>query len=320
MTKPNVYSTRRFAPASMERAESLFDFTINPADKNMNKEQILEIANTGVVAFICTSGDDFSTETVQALPDTVKCLSTVSVGYDHIDLAACKARGIRVGNTPGVLDDATADISWLCLMGAARVAQESERSLRSGEWKGFEPNQYLGRDLAGKRLGIFGMGNIGRTVAKRSQGWDMQVHYHNRNRLPADLENGAIYHDTPESLFENSDFLSLNCPLTPETHSIINRDTIARMPKGVIIANVARGDVVNDDALIEGLQSGHIFAAGLDVFTGEPNFDKRYLDLPNVFLLPHIGSATLETRTNMADIAVDNVNTALTGQDMVSEL
>ncbi len=321
MSKPIVYSTRVFLPEPMQRAAQQFDFTVNTADLSMTHAQIMTVAQQDIQAFLCSSGDDFGTNTIEALPDTVKCISTVSVGYDHIDITACKQRGIRVGNTPGVLDNATADIGWLCLLGAARMAQYADRTLRNGRWKGFEPGgTFVGTELSGKRLGILGMGSIGRTLAKRSQGWDMQVHYHNRNRLPAALENGAIYHKTPESLFAVSDFLSLNCPLTPTTENIINASTLALLPKGAVVVNTARGGVVDDDDLIAALQSGHILAAGLDVFNNEPHFDKRYLDLNNVFLLPHIGSATVEARTAMGNIAVDNIASALAGTDMVHEV
>ena len=323
MTKANVYSTRVFVDAPMARARELFDFTVNPEDTEMSRDAILAGAEgvpEGIDAFMCSSGDDFGADTIMALPDSVKCIATVSVGYDHIDMDACRKRGIRVGNTPGVLEDATADIAWLCLMGAARMAQSSEFVLRTGQWRGFEPNGFIGTDMRGKRLGILGMGGIGRAVAKRAVGWDMEIHYHNRNRLSPELEQGAIYHDTPDSLFAVSDFLSLNCPLTPETTGIINTKTIDMLPQGAVIVNTARGPVVDDDALISALQSGRVFAAGLDVFTGEPHFDKRYLDLDNVFLLPHIGSATTETRTAMGNMAIDNIIHALNGDDMLSEV
>lgn len=320
MPKPIVYSTRTFLPAPMERAGQVFDLTVNPHDRSMTQDEIIAVAEQGVQAFLCVGGDDFGADTIMALPDTVQCISTVSVGFDHIDIGTCKQRGIRVGNTPQVLDDATADTAWLCLLGASRLAQNCESTLRSGLWKGFEPNQFLGTDIRGKRLGILGMGNIGRAVAKRAMGWDMEIHYHNRTQLPPELENGAIYHNTAESLFEVSDFLSLNCPLTPETRGIVNAQTIAKLPHGAVVVNTARGDVVNDDALIHALKSGQVFSAGLDVFTGEPNFDKRYLDLPNVFLLPHIGSANVKTRTAMGNMAIDNIVGALGDGNMVSEV
>ena len=319
MTKPNVYSTRVFVDAPMARAQEVFNFTVNPDDTEMSRDAILAVAGD-VDAFMCSSGDDFSAHTIMALPDNVQCISTVSVGYDHIDVDACRKRGIRVGNTPGVLEDATADIAWLCLMGAARLAQSSEMALRTGQWQGFEPNGFIGTDIRGKRLGILGMGGVGRAVAKRAMGWDMEIHYHNRNRLSPELEQGAIYHDNPDSLFAVSDFLSLNCPLTPETTGIVNTKTIDILPQGAVVVNTARGPVVDDDALIFALQSGRVFAAGLDVFTGEPHFDKRYLDLDNVFLLPHIGSATAQTRTDMGNMAIDNILRVMAGEDMLSEV
>lgn len=317
MAKHRIFITRHFPEPILERAKAEFDCTLSPDGKGMSMDDIVAIAGD-YDGFLCAGGDDFSAGTIMALPDTIKCISSVSVGYEHIDISACRTRGIRVGNTPGVLDEATADTAWLCLMGAARKAQNVEALLRSGKWGQFEPD--FSTDIhRGKRLGILGMGGIGRIVAKRSQGWDMEVHYHNRNRLSADLENGAIYHDSIESLFKVSDILSLNCPLTPETTGVVNAQTIEYLPKDAIVVNTARGPVVDDDALIAALQSGRIYAAGLDVFTGEPNFDKRYLELDNVFLLPHVGTATLETRTAMGYMAIDNAIAAFNNDDMPSE-
>ena len=318
MSKPTIYITRTFLEPVMERAEKEFNLVHNTGGEALSRDDILAVAG-GVDGFLCTAGDDFSATTIDALPDTVRYISTVTVGFDHIDIDACKKRGIRVGNTPTVLDNTTADTAWLCLMGAARKAQDAESALRSGAWGKFEIGGFLGIDIQGKRLGILGMGGVGRAVAKRAQAWDMEIHYHNRNRLPADLEKGAIYHDTPESLFKVSDVLSLNCPLTPETTGIVNAKTIALLPKDAIVVNTARGPVVDDDALIKALQSGRIYGAGLDVFTGEPNLDKRYLDLDNAFLLPHIGSATWQTRTAMGMMAIDNLVCAIAGDEMLSE-
>ena len=320
MSKPNVLATLLgLPPETVQRARDAFNLTENTGDTILNTDEIIELS-VGMDAIICYPTDDFSASTIERLPDSVKCLSTVSVGYEHIDIDACRARGIRVGNAVGALENATADIAWLCLLGAARLAQSTEKCLRSGQWDGFEPNSFVGKELQDKRLGILGMGNIGRVVARRSKGWNMEVHYHNRNRLPADLENGAIYHDTPESLFAVSDYLSINCPSTPQTRGIMNKDTIKLLPKGAIVSNTSRGVMVNDDALIEALQSGHLFAAGLDVFNNEPDIDKRYFDLDNVFILPHIGGATDQARSDTGKIVIENVLTALAGAKMPSEL
>ena len=318
MSKPTVYCTRDFLPPIMERLEKEFNVIYNTNGGAMSRDDILAVAGD-VDGFFCSSGDDFSAGTVEVLPDNVKILSTVSVGFDHIDINACKKRGVKVGNTPGVLDDATADTAWMCLMGAARKTQAAEASLRRGEWEKFEVSGYLGNDITGKRLGILGMGGVGRAIAKRAKAWDMEIHYHNRNRLPADLEDGAIYHDSVESLFKVSDILSLNCPLTSETTGIVNEKTIAWLPKDAVVVNAARGPVVDDDAVIKALQSGRIFAFGADVFTNEPYLDKRYLDLDNAYLLPHIGSATFQTRTAMGMMAIDNLLCCFAGKDLLSE-
>ena len=320
MIKPNVLVTiLGLPPETIQRAKDAFNLTENTGDSILTPHEIVKLS-AGMDAILCYPTDDFGADTIERLSDSVKCISTVSVGHEHIDIDACRARGIRVGNAVGALENATADIAWLCLLGAARLGQSTEKVLRSGHWDGFEWDSFVGRELQDKRLGILGMGNIGRVVAQRSKGWNMEVHYHNRNRLPADLENGAIYHDTPESLFAVSDYLSLNCPSTPQTRGIINKDTIKLLPQGAIVVNTSRGVVVDDDALIEALQSGHLFAAGLDVFNNEPDIDKRYLDMDNVFILPHIGGATDQARTDIGKIAIKNILTALAGQDMISEL
>jgi lactate dehydrogenase-like 2-hydroxyacid dehydrogenase len=241
-------------------------------------------------------------------------LATFSVGHEHIDLAAAHARGIVVSNTPDVLTDATADIALLLILGAARRAGEGERMIREDAWTGWAPTQMLGAHVGGKRLGILGMGRIGRAVADRARGFGMAIHYHNRQRLDPASERDAIFHATPESLLPVSDILSIHCPLTPDTRHFIDARRIDLLPAGAIVVNTARGGVIKDADLIAALQSGRLAAAGLDVFDGEPNLHPSYRSLANTFLLPHLGSATRETREAMGFRALDNLDAYFAGK------
>jgi glyoxylate reductase len=251
---------------------------------------------------------------LKRLPDNIKIIATFSVGFDHVDVPAAKARGLAVTNTPDVLTDATADIALLLMLGAARGAYWGERMVREANWGAWSPTHPLGHDVSGKRLGILGMGRIGRAVARRAKGFDMELHYHNRSEVQEADALGARYHKQFEDMLPFCDFLSINCASTPQTRGLINDATLARLPKGAIVVNTARGEIVDDDALIAALKSGHIAAAGLDVFRGEPNIDPRYRTLDNVFLLPHLGSATHNTRTAMGMRAVDNLDAFFRGE------
>jgi len=211
-----------------------------------------------------------------------------------------------VTNTPEVLDDATADIAILLLLGASRKVLEARRAAEKQDWK-WSASFLLGKQMSNKKLGILGMGRIGRAVARRAKGFGMTIHYHNRNRLPKDLEDGAVYHSTIKSLFEQSEFLSINCPATKETLKLINKETIGYLPKNPVIANAARGDIVDDDAMVEALKSKRVFALGIDVYNGEPKIHPEYLKLDNIFVLPHLGSATKRTRWDMGYRATENL-------------
>jgi lactate dehydrogenase-like 2-hydroxyacid dehydrogenase len=202
----------------------------------------------------------------------------------------------------------------LLMLGAARRGHEAQQMVRQGEWKGWTSTMLLGVDFEGKRLGIFGMGRIGQAVARRARGFGLAIHYHNRRPLPPDQEQGAVFHDSLESLLAVSDILSINAPSSAETRHILNAATIARLPDGAIVVNTARGDMVEDAALIAALKSGKLRAAGLDVFAGEPKLNPAYLDLPNTYLLPHLGSATIETRDRMGFMALDNIDAVLQGR------
>ena len=267
-------------------------------------------------ALLVSAVDPIPADLIRSLPDSVRMIATFSVGTDHIDLAAAKARGIAVSNTPGVLTDATADIAFLLLLGAARRASEGERLIREGRWEGWAPTQLVGVHVTGKRLAILGMGRIGQAVARRARGFDMEIHYHNRRRLPADEESGAIYHADADDLLSVADFLSIHSPATPETHHWLNAERIARLPDRAVVINTARGSVVDDEALIAALRSGKLAAAGLDVFENEPRLHPGYASLPNTFLLPHLGSATDRTRDAMGFTALDNLDAFFAGGEL----
>ncbi|MBX3505694.1 MAG: D-glycerate dehydrogenase [Parvibaculum sp.] len=313
MPRPRLFVTRKLPPDVEARLDRDYEATLNPVDGLPTRETILEGAD-GKDALLVTVTDRIDAGLIGALPDSVKIIATFSVGYDHIDLVAAKARGVTVANTPDVLTDATAEIAMLLMLGAARQATSAIATLRSGQWKNWAPTGMLGMELTGKRLGILGLGRIGRATAKRARAFGMEVHYHNRRRLVAEMEEGATYHPDVESLFRISDVLSLHCASTPETRRIVNRDTIRLLPEKAIVVNTARGDIVDDEALIEALASGRLAAAGLDVFANEPNLHPAYLGLPNAFLLPHLGSATRETRNAMGFRALDNLDDFFAGR------
>jgi glyoxylate reductase len=311
--KPKLIVSRKL-PAKVEsRIAESYDAVLN-ADDTLIAPGDLAAAASGTDALLVTPTEKCTAAFFEALPDTVRIVATFSVGYDHVDIAAATARGVTVTNTPDVLTDATADIAMLLILGAARGASWGDRMVRTDAWGVWTPTAPLGSDVTGRRLGILGMGRIGRAVAKRARGFDMAIHYHNRTRLdPAD-EQGAVFHATAEDLLPHCDFLSINCASTPETRGLIDDRRIALMPEGAIVVNSARGDIVDDDALIRALQSGRLAAAGLDVFKGEPDIDPRYRELDNAFLLPHLGSATLGTRDAMGMRAVDNLDAFFAGR------
>ena len=246
-------------------------------------------------------------ETINKLPDTVKIISNFAVGFGNIDLEAAKKRGIAVTNTPEVLSDATAEIGILLILGACRRAAEGIESAREGGWK-WSADYLIGKQLTGTRLGVLGMGRIGQKIARIAKSLGMIIHYHNRSKLSQDKEQGAIYHDNLKSLFSVSDVLSICCPATKETENMINKETVEYFPKGAVITNVARGDIVDDDALIDALNRRKIYAVGLDVYKNEPNLNPGYLKIKSAFILPHLGSATKDTRIAMANLAIDNID------------
>ena len=309
-SKPRVLATRHFPPDVEARLSANFDAGLNPEDKLYDGPGLIK-ASDGFDGIMCAAGDPLNAETIGKLPASVKMIATFSVGYEHVDVAAAAKRNIKVSNTPDVLTDATADIAMLCLLGAARRAHEGTTMLRTHNWIGWEPTQLMGVHVTGKRLGILGMGRIGQALADRARAFRMTIHYSNRTRLPADLEKGAIFYANPDDMLAHCDFLSINAPMTAETRKWVNAERIAKLPKGAIVVNTARGGVVDDEALIAALKSGHLFAAGIDVFDGEPRIHQGYYGLENAFLLPHMGSATVETRNAMGFKALDNLEAFL---------
>lgn len=308
---PRLLITRKL-PADVEtRAAASFDVCPNMTDGLMDQARLVAQAD-GVDGILATVTDRLDAATIAALPASVKIIASFSVGTDHINLAAAKARGIVVTNTPDVLTDATADIALLLLLGAARGAASGMATIRDNTWANWAPTGMLGISLTGKRLGIFGMGRIGQAVAARARAFGMVIHYHNRHAVAGQDE--ATFHPTLAGLLAQSDFLSINCASTAETRGAIDAKALATLPHGAVVVNTARGDIVNDDALIASLTSGHLAAVGLDVFNNEPNIDPRYRTLPNAFLLPHLGSATLETRNAMGFRALDNLDDYFAGR------
>jgi len=312
--KAVVLVTRKLPQAVEARLARDYDARFNEEDAVYSSKQIIELA-AGADAIIPCHTEKLTAEVIQQLPDSIRAICSFSVGFDHINLDAAKARDIIVTNTPEVLSDATAEIAMLCLLGAARRAYEGELQIRTETWADWSATYQLGIQVTGKRLGILGAGRVGQIMARRARGFDMEIHYYNRNRLPPEREAGAIYHESVEALLPHCDFLSIHCPATPETHHLINAERIALLPDGAIVVNTARGAVIDDNALIDALRSGKLFAAGLDVFNNEPNIDPRYKELPNTFLLPHIGSATRETRDAMGFRALDNLDAIIAGRE-----
>ena len=313
MAKPILLVTRRLPSAVEARAARDYQARLNPEDLPRSGADIVRLAQE-VAAILCCPADRLDAATIMDLPDTVRVIATFSVGYDHIAVEAAAARGIIVCNTPGVLSVATAEAVMLLILAAARRAGEGERLVRSDKWEGWAPTQLVGTQVSGKRLGIFGMGRIGREVARMARAFDMQVHYRDRARLPEDLDQGAIFHDSDKSFLAECQVLSLNAPGGPSTRHWLNAERIALLPKGAIVVNAARGTLVDDDALIAALQDGRVGYAGLDVYDGEPVVNPGYLGLQNVVLLPHLGSATAETRNAMGFLALDGIDAVLAGR------
>ena len=301
-----ILITRKLLKSNEDKALKIFDVKINSNDELYSQTKLIELSK-GCDGILTSITDKIDEEIINKLPDTVKIISNFAVGFGNINLEAAKKKNIIVTNTPGVLTDSTAEIAMFLILGAARRASEGIEKAKSSKWK-WSANFLIGKQLTGARLGILGMGRIGRVVAKLAKAFGMIIHYHNRSKLSATLEMGATYHDSIKGLFSISDFLSINCPLTKETENIINAETLEYFPDGAIITNSARGDMIDDEAMINALNKRKIYALGLDVYKGEPNLNPGYLNINNVFILPHLGSATKETRIAMGNLAIDNLD------------
>lgn len=312
--KPRLLVTRLLPPAVEARITRDYDAILNPDDAPYPADRLVEAA-AGRDAILLSGRERLDAATIERLPAGLRAVATYSVGYEHIDVGAAARRNLIVTNTPDVLTDATADIAMLLILAATRRAGEAERMVRAGLWTGWAPTQLLGPQIGGRTLGILGMGRIGRAVADRARAFGMSIHYSNRTRLAPELEAGATFHADPEAMLGQVDVLSLHAPATPETDRFLNARRIGLMRDGAVIVNTARGTLVDDDALIAALRSGKLFAAGLDVFTGEPKLDPRYRDIESAVLLPHLGSATFETRDAMGFRALDNLDSVFAGRE-----
>jgi lactate dehydrogenase-like 2-hydroxyacid dehydrogenase len=313
MNKKRLWITRRLSDATLERAQHDYDVVINHDDTPGTAEQLIA-ASREFDAIIPCHSEHFSADVVAQFSDRLKIVANHSVGVDHCDLPALKEHGITVTNTPDVLSDATAELAMLLMLGAARHAVAGDRIVRTGDWDSWSPAFMVGKQVTGARLGIVGMGRVGRAFATKARGFGMEVHYFNRSPLSADQAHGAVYHDSVESLLGVADFLSLNCPATPETIDLMNAERFALMPEGAVIVNTARGALIDEDALLGALDTGQIAAAGLDCFKVEPGGNAAFSRYDNIFMLPHIGSATRKTRNAMGFRALDNLDAFFAGK------
>lgn len=304
---PRAYLCRRFTPAVEAAIHDRYDLRLNEDDSILEAGQIIANARGARVLFVSAT-ETISAEVLRALSPTLKYVATLSVGYDHIDMAAARALGIRILHTPDVLSHACAEIAIMLMLNACRRGYEADRMVRSGQWPGWGPTQLLGRGLTGRRLVIFGMGRIGREIAARARPFGLEIHYHNRTRLSPEHESGAVFHGTLDEAVKVADILMIAAPGSPEIKGAINASRIALLPENAVVVNISRGDLVVDDALIAALVSRRVFAAGLDVFANEPEIDQRYRTLDNVFLTPHIGSATHETRDAMGWLLINGLD------------
>ena len=301
-----ILITRKLIKESEDKATKTFDPIFNTNDELYSQSKVIEMSN-GCDGILTSLTDKMDKQTIDKLPDSIKIISNFAVGFGNINLDAAKDKGIAVTNTPEVLSDATAEIGILLILGACRRAAEGIEAAREGGWK-WSADYLIGKQLTGTRLGILGMGRIGQKIAKIAKSLGMIIHYHNRSKLSNDKEDGATYHNDIKSLFSASDVLSICCPATKETENMINKETVEYFPKGAIITNVARGDIVEDEALIDALNRRKIYAVGLDVYKNEPNLNPGYLKIKTAFILPHLGSATKDTRIAMANLAIDNID------------
>ncbi|MEK6683918.1 MAG: D-glycerate dehydrogenase [Nitrospirota bacterium] len=310
--KPSVFLTRILPDQVMAELKRRFDLKYNALDRPLTQPEMIR-GMRGRQAVISMLSDRVDAEVIGSNP-ALRVIANYAVGYNNIDLKTASSRGIAVTNTPGVLTEATADLTWSLILSLARRVPEGDRLVRTGRWTGWNPTQLLGMDLTGRTLGIIGMGRIGQAVARRAFGFGMRLIYHNRHRLPDRLEKKYRASYQPLSrLLTAADIVSLHVPLTHETRHLIHRGVLDRMKSAALLVNTARGPIVDEKALVIALKKGTIAGAGLDVFEEEPKVHPGLLRLPNVVLLPHLGSATVETRTKMGFIVIENIQAVLGG-------
>ncbi|OYU02885.1 MAG: D-glycerate dehydrogenase [Sphingomonadaceae bacterium PASS1] len=306
--RPSVRVTRTLLPAVEKRMAELFDTRFNADDTPLTRDALVA-AMADCDVLVPTVTDSIDASIIAAAPQRLKLIASYGAGVNHIDLAAAKAKGIMVTNTPGVFTDDTADLTMALILNVPRRLGEGHRAMRNGEWSGWSPTGMLGHRIGGKTLGIIGLGRIGEAVAMRAKEFGMNIIYNKRSRLPASVEDelGVTFEPDIDRLVARSDIITLHCPLTADTDKIINAERIAHMKPNAYVINSSRGELIDEDALIEALQSGRIAGAGLDVYTHEPAVDSRFLSIPNAVLLPHLGSATFEGREASGERVITNI-------------
>jgi len=320
--KPKILVTRKMTNEAEKKIAENFEVTFNKNDDPIPYEELIKLANQ-YDGMAVSGWDKFDENFFNNMNGSLKIIATFSVGYDHIDIKSAKEKNIIITNTPNVLNDAVAEITLLLMLATCRKAYEGISLVKSGKWKDVKVdfvNFVMGQSLTGKTLGIIGMGRIGRIVAKRAKGFGMKIIYCNRNKLSNEIEDGAKYYESVNSMMPDCDFVSIHTPATKETKNILNNAAIELLPKHAIVINTSRGSTVDDEALIKALQNNKIYAAGLDVFINEPNVDEKYLKLDNCFLLPHIGSSNYETRDAMSMMAVDNICAYFNNKPLLSKV
>ncbi len=320
--RPKILVTRKISDDAEIILKKEFEVTLNLEDKPYTYDELIQLVNQ-YDGIISSSFDKLDKNFFDNLNGRLKVIGHVGVGYDNINIQSAKEKNIKVSNTPNVLNDAVAEITMLLILASSRRIGEAYNLVKTNTWKNRKPDitkLMVGNEVTGKTLGIIGMGRIGQIVADRAKAFKMKIIYHNRNKLPEALEKDATYFSDLKSMLPNCDYISLHTPATPDTINIINEETLKLFPKHSVFVNTSRGSTVDDDALIEVLQNKKIYGAGLDVFNNEPNLDKRYLELDNCFVLPHIGSATHETRLAMSMLAINNLRRFFSNKPLISEV
>jgi len=320
--KPKILVSRKISDLAEEKLQKEFEVTLNPKDEPIPESELIKIVND-YDGMISTGFDKIGENFFKNLNGKLKIIAQVGVGYDNISIKSAEEKKIKVTNTPDVLNEAVAETTILLILAASRRIGEAYNLVRADDWKNQKPDLtkfMIGNSVTGKTLGIIGMGRIGRMAAKCAKAFGMKIIYYNRNKLSDDLEDGAKYFSDIKTMLPECDFVSIHTPATAETKHILNSSTISLLPKHAVVINTSRGSTIDDDALIDALENKKIYAAGLDVFNNEPNLDKRYLKLDNCFVLPHIGSATHETRLAMSMMAVDNILCFFNKKPLISEV